>query len=130
MLFMAVTGIAAYRSTSKLLEANDWVRHTYLVIGEAKDIRARSAPVRKRHAGDTCITGDAKYLEASTGLMTRLADSQKSIRMLTVDNPRQQSRLAVLGPLIDRRLADMTRISNIRKEKGFAASVVAGQQRQ
>ena len=51
MLFMAITGIAAYRSTEHLLDANYWVRHTFLVIGEAKDIRALSAPVRKLTPG-------------------------------------------------------------------------------
>ncbi len=39
MLFLALTGIAGYRGTVRLLEANYWVRHTYMVIGEARDIR-------------------------------------------------------------------------------------------
>jgi methyl-accepting chemotaxis protein len=125
MLFIALTGMVGYRSTLKLLEANYWVRHTYQVIGEAKDIRALLLEFQNSRRG-YIITGDASYLETAAGLMARLADSQKSMRALTADNPRQQSRLAVLGPLIDRRLADMTRISNIREEKGFAASVVAG----
>ena len=40
MLFMALTAVAGYRGTERLLLANYWVRHTYLVIGEAKDIRS------------------------------------------------------------------------------------------
>ncbi len=51
MLFMALTGIAGYQGTQRLLDANYWVRHTYQVIGEAKNIRARAAPVRKLAPG-------------------------------------------------------------------------------
>jgi methyl-accepting chemotaxis protein len=125
MLFMALTGMAGYRGTLKLLLANYWVRHTYLVISEAKDIRADLLQFQNSRR-EYIITGDDSYLQSSPGLMTGLAENQKLIRLLTVDNPRQQSRLAVLGPLIDRRLADMTRISDIRKEKGLALAVVAG----
>ena len=32
-----------------------------------------------------------------------------------------------MDPLIDRRLADLARISNFRKEKGFAAALAAQQ---
>ena len=40
MLFMALTGIAGYRGTVQLLDANYWVGHTFQVIDVAKDIRA------------------------------------------------------------------------------------------
>jgi methyl-accepting chemotaxis protein len=126
MLFMALTAVAGYRGTERLLLANYWVRHTYQVIGEAKDIHADLLEFETSRRG-YMITGEASYLESSAGLLARLAASQKTIRWLTVDNPRQQSRLLAIGPLIDRRLADMMRVSNIRKEKGFAVGAVAGQ---
>ena len=40
MLFMAITGLAAYWGTERLLNANAGLRHTYLVIGDAETIRA------------------------------------------------------------------------------------------
>jgi methyl-accepting chemotaxis protein len=125
MLFMALTAVAGYRGTVRLLEGNYWVRHTYMVIGEAQNIRAELLQFESSRRV-YIITGDATFLEPSAGLLAHLAESQKLIRWLTVDNPRQQNRLAVLGPLIDRRIGDMMRISNIRKEKGFAVAVVAG----
>jgi methyl-accepting chemotaxis protein len=126
ILFMALTGIAGYRGTERLLVANYWVRHTYLVIGEAKDIHSDLLQFESSRRG-YMITGDASYLESSAGLLARLAASQKLIRWLTVDNPRQQSRLALLDPLIEHRLGDMQRVSNIRKEKGLAVAALAGQ---
>jgi methyl-accepting chemotaxis protein len=125
MLFMALAGIAGYRATERLLDANYWVRHTYLVISEAKNIRALLLQFQDSRRG-YILSGDASYLESSAGLVAHLAESQKLIRWLTVDNPRQQSRLAVLGPLIDSRVGDMIRISNIRKEKGLAVALLAG----
>ena len=57
------------------------------------------------------------FSNRSTGLRTRLAENRKLLRTLTVDNPSQQRRLDVVDPLIDRRLADLTHISNVRKDK-------------
>ena len=126
MLFMALTAVAGYRGTVRLLEANYWVQHTYMVISEAKDIHADLLQFESSRRG-YLITGDATYLESSADLLARLAASQKMIRWLTVDNPRQQSRLALLDPLIEHRLGDMMRVSNIRKEKGLAVASLAGQ---
>jgi methyl-accepting chemotaxis protein len=127
MLFMGITGIAAYRSTEHLLAANDWVRHTFLVIGEAKDIHSNLVELEDACRGYVG-TGDARFLESIEGLRTHLAESRKQLRTLTVDNPAQQRRIDLLDPLIDRRLGDLTRISNLRRDKGFAAALAAGQQ--
>jgi methyl-accepting chemotaxis protein len=127
ILFIAITGIAAYRSMEHLLEANYWVGHTFQVIGAAQDIRAGLLQFESSRRG-YMITGDASYLESSARLLTRIAESQKLIRWLTVDNPRQQRRLADLAPLIDGRLGDIMRISNVRKEQGFQVAALAGQQ--
>ena len=60
MLFMAITGIAAYRSTERLLEANGWVRHTFQVIGAAEDIRADLLEFESACRGYV-LTGDAQF---------------------------------------------------------------------
>jgi methyl-accepting chemotaxis protein len=126
MLFIAITGVAAYRSTEYLLEANDWVRHTFLVIGEVEDIRSNVLEFEstcRAHA----VTGDERFLESIEGLRTRLAEGRKRLRTLTIDNPAQQRRLDVLNPLIDSRLTDLMHLSKVRKENGFAAAIVAMQ---
>jgi CHASE3 domain sensor protein len=74
MLFMALTGIAGYRGTERLLLANYWVRHTYSVISEAKGIHAALLQFESSRRG-YLITGDASYLEPSAGLLRRLADT-------------------------------------------------------
>jgi methyl-accepting chemotaxis protein len=127
MLCMAMTGILAYRSTEHLLEANNWVRHTFLVIGDAGDILANLIEIESAGRGYE-IAGDERFLEPIDGLRTHIAESRKLLRTLTGDNLSQQRRLDVLDPLIDRRLTDLMHSTNIRKEKGLQPTAVAMQQ--
>ena len=51
MLLMAITGIAAYRSSQRLLEANGWVQHTFLVIGASEDVRTNLLEIESAGRG-------------------------------------------------------------------------------
>jgi methyl-accepting chemotaxis protein len=127
ILCIATNGIAAYRSTATLLGAQDWVRHTFLVIGEAESARANLVEIESAYRGYV-LTGDERYLEPIEGSRTRLAESRKLLRSLTIDNASQQHRLDFLDPLIDRRLAVLVDAAVRRREKGFAASLASAQQ--
>jgi methyl-accepting chemotaxis protein len=126
ILFMASIGIATYRSTQYAVEANDWVLHTFLVIGDAEDIRADLLQLVSAGRGYVA-TGEESFLKSIEGLQGPLADSRKLIKTLTLDNPDQQRRLAVMDPLIASRVADLIRITTIRKEKGPPAAIAAMQ---
>jgi methyl-accepting chemotaxis protein len=127
MLFMAGTGIAAYLSIDRMLDANDWVQHTFVVIAGVEDIRAGLLELES--AGRAYVaTGDSRLLEPAEALRTRIAEGRKALRTLTADNSSQQIRQDVLEPAIDRRLADLTDLSNVRKEKGLSAAVAVMQQ--
>ncbi len=123
MLFMAATGIVAYRSTARLLDANEWVEHTFLVIVSAEDIRADLLQFESACRG-YLVDGDVRLYDSLEVLRTQMAESEKRIRSLTDDNLAQQGRLAVLERVIERRLADLMRISNTRKEKGLPAALL------
>ncbi len=127
MLLMAITGFAGYRSTQRLLEANGWVQHTFIVIGNAENIRADLLQFENAGRGYV-VTGDLKFLEPIDGLRAHLTLCRKDLHTLTVDNQDQQRRLDVLDPVIDRGLADLTLISNVRQEKGLAAAQMAIEQ--
>jgi methyl-accepting chemotaxis protein len=126
MLFIATTGIAAYRSLEQLLEADTWVRHTFLVIGVAEDIRADLLRYESATRAYLAV-GDARFLESAEGLRPHLAGNLKLIRTLTADNPAQQRRIDDLDPAIDRRIDVLSAISNMRKEKGLAVALMAAQ---
>ncbi len=124
MLCMGITGIAAYRSTERLLEANDWVRHSFLVIGHAEGIRANLVEIESASRGYV-VTCDERFLESIEGSRTRLAEDRKGLRTLTGDNPAQQRRLDVVDPEIESRLTGLVHMANTRREKGFAAALAA-----
>src|SRR5271154_2420422 len=115
MLFMALTGIAGYRGTVQLLDANYWVGHTFQVIDVAKDIRADMYEFESACRG-YLNTGDEIYMAPVKDLRTRIAESRKLLQWLTVDNLKQQRRLAIMYPLIDRWLDDLTRVVTLRRE--------------
>jgi methyl-accepting chemotaxis protein len=127
MLWMAITGIAGYRSTEQLREADDGVGHAFLVIGAAEDMQAGLLEFESACRGYVA-TGDELFLEPVESLRTRLADSRKLLRTLTADNPAQQHRLDGLDPAVDRRLASLVNMSNMRRGKGFSAALAAMQQ--
>jgi methyl-accepting chemotaxis protein len=127
MLCSAIAGIAAHRSTQHLLESSEWVRHTFLVIGEARNTRVHLLEIESAIRA-YIPTGDEHFLEPVEASRTHLAESRKLLRKLTADNASQQSRLDILDPAIERRLGDLTRISSLRAEKGYAAALAAGVQ--
>jgi methyl-accepting chemotaxis protein len=127
MVFMAMTGIAGYWGTGRLLDANYWVRHTFEVIVEAENVRADLLEFE----GDTrgyVANGDERFLESLAAEKTRLDQSQRRLRWLTVDNASQQLRLDTLEPLIGRRLEDLSHVSLLRKQDGLAAAVAFAEQ--
>jgi len=127
VLFMALTGFASYRGTENLLDANKWVRHTFTVIDSAENIRADLLGIESASRGYV-LTGNEVFTESIGALQTRLAESRRVLRMLTLDNPAQQSRIDKLDPLIDRRIAGLGQLTNLRREKGIPAAVPLEQQ--
>jgi CHASE3 domain sensor protein len=97
ILFMAITAIAAYWSTEDLLQANTRVQHTFLVIGDAEEIRANLVEHESARRGYV-ETGDERFLESVEGLRTRIAESRKRVRELTVDDPAQRRRPDLWNP--------------------------------
>ena len=124
MLCLAIAGIAAYRSTERLREANDWVQHTFLVMAEAEGVRGGLIEIESASRGFVA-TGDERFLESIDGLRTRLAASRKQLRLLTIDNPSQQRRIEVVDPIVDRSLESLIHIAGVRREKGFPAAQAA-----
>lgn len=124
MLCMAITGIAAYKSSQRLLEGSNWVHHTFLVIGDTEAIGANLVEIESACRGYV-VTGDDRFLESIEGSRVRLNGSRKRLRALLADNPAQQRRLDAIDPGLDHRLDSLTHIVNVRREKGFPAALAA-----
>ena len=121
MLLMVITGIAGYRGLTRLLEANGWVRHTFVAIAAAENIRTGLLEAENAGRGYV-VTGDAGFLESTAGFWTQIGQARAQLRALTSDNSAQQRRLDALDPLIDSEIADLASLSKTRDEKGLAAA--------
>jgi methyl-accepting chemotaxis protein len=122
LLFMAAIGITAYWSTAHLAVNTNWVTHTHLVLGQADLMLARMVDSESVGRG-YALTGDERYLEPFEGLTRQIAEARKAVRDLTADNPGQQGRLDTIEPLVERQLAYVREIINLRRQKGFAAAL-------
>ena len=124
MLLVAATGFAAYKSTESLLGANNWVRHTFLVIGSTEGVRAGLLAIESDSRG-YLLKGDAFFLATIADARAQMAGNQKALRSLTADNSAQQGRIDNLYPLIDQRMAAIDNYLTVRREKGLAAALLA-----
>jgi len=120
MLFMSIAGVAAYQGIRDLIEANSWLRHTFLTVATAQDIRADLLGIRGDHFG-FLLNGNAHFLESVDDVRKRMATSQRLLRTLTIDNRVQQGRMDALDPLINQRLARFVYLSSVRQERGLPA---------
>ena len=127
MIVMVLMGIAVRTSTEYFLQGSAWVHHTFLVISELEGVRADLLGIESASRGYG-LTGDEVFLEPIDRLRERMAQSQKLLRTLTVDNASQQSRIEALDPLISVRLNDFLNFRDTRKEKGLQAAVLVMQQ--
>jgi methyl-accepting chemotaxis protein len=127
VLFMGLTGIASYRGTQSLLEANGWVRHTFVVIDETDNIRADVLGIESAARGYV-LTGNEIFMSPVDGIRKSLAARRILLRTLTADNPAQQHRVDALDPLIERRVAGLKQLSDLRKARGVAAAIPLAQQ--
>jgi CHASE3 domain sensor protein len=77
VVFLVIMGTAAQWSTGRLLEANDWVRHTFLVIVDIEDMKASLLGIESDYRG-YLFTGDQRFLELIEGLRNHMDDGQNA----------------------------------------------------
>src|SRR6267378_5467666 len=124
LAILLVIGFLTYRSTTKLIETNRLVAHTYEVLA---DLEALLSTLKDAETGQRgfLITGDEPYLEPYHAALAKIDSIVKELRRLTSDNLNQQRRLDVLEPLISKKVEELKETIEARKqkEKGFEAAL-------
>lgn len=129
LVAIAAIGVVSYRSTVRFTEDAGWVKHTQEIQTRLAALASSMTEAEAGARGFT-ITGDKKYLEPHQNAATNAGFEFQKLRTLTADNPRQQTRLDALEPLIAARLKAVNKIIELRRERGFAAAqeeTVSGQ---
>src|SRR5713226_8261701 len=122
LLILGTISVASYRSTTMLIEANQWVAHTHEVLGDLQTVLSliQDAEIGQR---GYLLTGRESYLKPHSTAVEGIDDVIARVRKLTADNPNQQRRLDTLRPLIAGKLAELKETIELRKSNGFEAAL-------
>ena len=118
-----IVAVAAYshRSTTELVEADAWVKHTHEVIGKIRELRSDLDEQQSGIRGFV-ITGNEAFLPLATNAIPKARKALPELRELTADDASQQARLAVLEKRIAERLEFSQRTIDLRRTSGFDAA--------
>lgn len=127
-LLMLVAGIA-YRSITALVENNADVAHTHSVI-EKLAITLSLAKDAETGQRGYVITGDSAFLAPYEQAAAAMPGNVAELRHLLRDSPEQLSRLSQLEAVNQSKTAELKRVLDERRAKGFEAAqaiIVAGE---
>jgi CHASE3 domain sensor protein len=129
LLLLVIVGGASYRSITRLLVADQWVKHTYIVLQEIDNVISGLKDAERGRRG-YIITSDKTFLTTFELGGQTVKQEIKKLQQLTADNPRQQQRLDALQPLIAKRLASLQNSVKLRQQNpsNFSAQVTVTEQ--
>src|ERR1700737_2645623 len=118
---MLLVGWESYRDPLRVAEAAAARKHSFEVRGLLSDTAARLVDAETGQRG-FLLTGDDAYLEPYSAAIKSVDRLLTELKSSTADNPVQQKRLLELEQLIDKKLAELQRTIDLRKQDGLAAA--------
>ncbi|MEH1870803.1 response regulator [Nostoc sp.] len=115
---LATIGLISYQSTNELIETSAKESHTYQVLSQLEDLNLQLTNAETGQRG-YIITGEQRYLDPYNTAIQVLDQKVNELQRLTADNPKQQSRLDILQPLITQKLAELKQTIDLRQNFGF-----------
>ncbi|MHC5851833.1 response regulator [Nostoc sp.] len=118
---LTTIGLISYQSTNNLIETSRRENHTYQVLSQLEDLNLQMTNAETGQRG-YIVTGEQRYLEPYNTAIQVVNQKVRELQRLTADNPNQQSRLDILQPLIDQKLAELQETIDLRQNQGFEAA--------
>src|SRR6266850_2338313 len=118
---LVFVGWLSYRNTARFAEASEWRRHTYEVLRNLDETVARLVDAETGQRG-YLLTGDDAYLEPYRAAIKSIDQTIGNLKNLTSDNPNQQKRIQILEPLVEKKVTELQRTIDLRKNEGLAAA--------
>jgi signal transduction histidine kinase len=103
LLIICMNSWLALRSIQILGESEYWVAHTWQVINAVELVLGSAKDAETGNRG-FLLTGDDSYLEPYTTAVHELPGEIEAVQRLTIDNPRQQARIAEMRAVVEQRL--------------------------
>jgi PAS domain S-box-containing protein len=121
ILLMVVAAAVAFNFTKRMLETTTWVTHRQEVLKEIQQVLTGIGNLAN-HQRVYIIVGDEDLLREQEHAKTDINQNVLHVRRLTADNPKQQSNLDRLEPLIAQHIDWQDQMIAIRRQQGFTAA--------
>jgi methyl-accepting chemotaxis protein len=121
-IILAIVGWIAYSNTISLNESTEQRSHSYQVLQQA-ELVAKSLVDAETGQRGYLLTGVDRYLEPYNNAVREIDTVINQLGALTIDNPRQQARLATLKPQVRAKLDELAETIAVRRDQGQAAAV-------
>jgi methyl-accepting chemotaxis protein len=121
-IILAIVGWIAYTNTLSLNESTALREHGYRVLQQAEVVAKNLVDAETGQRG-YILTGQETYLEPYNTALRQIDTTTARLVELTVDNPRQQARLATLKQQIQLKLTEMAAAITIYRDQGQAAAI-------
>src|SRR5713101_4540924 len=118
---LVFVGWLSYRNTARFAEADAWQNHTYEVLNTLNVTVARLVDAETGQRG-YLLTGEDSYLEPYRAAIKNIDQTIGNLKSLTSDNPNQQKRIQLLEPLVEKKVTELQRTIDLRKNEGLAAA--------
>ncbi|MES1182665.1 MAG: CHASE3 domain-containing protein [Myxococcales bacterium] len=118
ILTILLIGVSGHRANAGLIENDHWVTHTEEVKRTLAQVLSGVKDAETGQRG-FLLTGDERFLEPYHQAVEEIDRSFAALRRLTADNPQQQQRLTVLGPLLTARLGHLAEVLEQRRRDGL-----------
>ncbi len=122
VLVVALVGLAGYRSIVQLVETSVLLEHSFGVRAKVQRLESLLKDAETGQRGFV-LTGNETYLQPYQSARTALATTLEAAQRATVDNDRQQRRIADLRTVIDRKMTELDRTIELRRTEGFDAAL-------
>jgi methyl-accepting chemotaxis protein len=122
LVVVGAVGVVAFRATSELVDSAEWVTHSHQVKGTLAETLSSLKDAETGQRGFV-LTGEERYLEPYTAAIKVIDSNIQELRQLTLDNPRQQTRIAALKQLAANKLAELAETIALRRQRGERAAV-------
>jgi methyl-accepting chemotaxis protein len=122
LVILMIIGISSYSTLNSLINADKWQNHTYDVMNKIAEAFSELQDMETGQRGFV-ITGEDSYLEPYDNAKIKIGPCIKALEQLTVDNPAQRQRIAVLKAKADEKLSLLDDTIAVRKKNGFEGAL-------
>jgi len=113
-IVLAAVAVFSFRNSEKFIDTNQWVNHTYEVMGEFDQVLVATVDAETGVRGYV-ISGNEIFLEPYNTALQNIATHLDKVKKLSSDNPVQQKNIEALEKQVDVHLKYFTNLISTRK---------------